>query len=203
MYKYFTPTGIWNSGVDSPEGIKYIKTGAKVRKKIFVGFDDGPKAVKYYDETTHRVENSRNFHFYKTPPQSEGEMEREQQIDTEVYKNMETNINKGEQSREEPLWWSKRSIQRPDYQLMNDSLMMYDPAPKLVGLALDPEKGQNVMSADEVINTAFNMTNIAFEDPQSLKEAKELEEWPEWELAIWSEVDQLNQRSTWDPYGSS
>jgi len=109
---------------------------------------------------------------------------------------METNINKREQSREEPLWQSKRSIQR-DYQLMNDPLMMYDPAPELAGLALDPEEGQNVMSADEVINTAFNMTNIASEDPQSLKEAKESEKWPELKPAIQSELDQSNQRSTW------
>ncbi|CAG8658362.1 15291_t:CDS:1, partial [Acaulospora colombiana] len=39
------------------------KLSPRARKAIFVGFDDGPRAVRYYDPETRKVRSSRNFTF--------------------------------------------------------------------------------------------------------------------------------------------
>ena len=53
------------------------KLEPKSIKQIFVGFEDGPKAIKYYDTATHCVKFSHNYNFYTTNPpiQFEGEEE--------------------------------------------------------------------------------------------------------------------------------
>jgi hypothetical protein len=48
-----------------------------------------------------------------------------------------------------------------------------------------------------LINATLNVANLASEDPQSLTEARESPDWPEWEKAIHIELDQLNYRKTW------
>ena len=86
---------------------------------------------------------------------------------------------------------------QPNYEVLNDPFLAFDPAPELASLACDPEEGHHNLSSDEVINAAFNKANLASEDPQSLKEARESAEWTEWEEAIHSELDQLKQKETW------
>ena len=39
------------------------KLDPRAEKHIFVGYADGPKAIRYYDRKTHRVKISRNFLF--------------------------------------------------------------------------------------------------------------------------------------------
>jgi len=45
----------------------WSKLDLKSIKQIFVGFEDGPKAIEYYNTRTHRVKMSRNYSFAKEP----------------------------------------------------------------------------------------------------------------------------------------
>ena len=53
------------------------------------------------------------------------------------------------------------------------------------------------MSSDKVINAILNVANLASENPQTLTEARESPNWLEWEKAIQTELDQLQQKNTW------
>lgn len=79
---------------------------------------------------------------------------------------------------------------------LNDPFLNFDPAPKLAALAQDLEEGHHISLSDELINATFNKANLISDDPQSLKEARESPEWPGWEKAIQTELDQLKQRNT-------
>ncbi|RKF58808.1 hypothetical protein OnM2_065049, partial [Erysiphe neolycopersici] len=45
------------------EEITKPKIEPKARKVIFTGFEDGPKAIRYYDENSRKIRVSRNFKF--------------------------------------------------------------------------------------------------------------------------------------------
>ena len=49
-----------------------------------------------------------------------------------------------------------------------------------------------------MIHTALNQSGLAPVNPVTLKEAKDSDEWPEWEKAIATEVDQLREMGTWE-----
>jgi hypothetical protein len=171
------------------------KLEPKSIKQIFVGFEDGPKAIKYYDTATHHVKTSRNYNFYTTNPPVQ--FEGEEEVEPEQI-GMEPLTKKRKHPMDEDPDVSPRRSTRPrtqhDYAMLNDLFLVFDPAPELAALACDPEEGCHIMSSDELINAALN---VASEDPQSLTEARESPDWPEWEKAIHIELDQLNQRKTW------
>src|ERR1700761_512114 len=50
------------------EGDKPSKILAKSSKHIFVGFNNGPKAIKYWDKSSRQIKVSRNFIFSETKP---------------------------------------------------------------------------------------------------------------------------------------
>jgi len=45
--------------------------------------------------------------------------------------------------------------------------------------------------------TTYQAT-LGTEDPKTVNEAKQLDDWPEWEKAIKAELDQLNNLGTWE-----
>ena len=49
------------------------KMESKLRQRVFVGYNDGSKSVKYYNAETHKILTSRNFRFLsltdETPPE--------------------------------------------------------------------------------------------------------------------------------------
>ena len=49
------------------EGVSINKLNAKSEKLTFVGFLDGPRAVRFYDTRTRSVKTSHNFRFLKDP----------------------------------------------------------------------------------------------------------------------------------------
>jgi hypothetical protein len=42
----------------------------KSKRQIYVGFDDGMKAVKYYNAETHKILTSCNFQHLNSPPET-------------------------------------------------------------------------------------------------------------------------------------
>jgi len=60
------------------EGTHISKLEARSEKQIFVGFEDGPNAIKYYNTKTRQVKITHNFRFphidTEEPPRFEGEL---------------------------------------------------------------------------------------------------------------------------------
>jgi hypothetical protein len=68
--EFGTPVSILHQGVGRD------KLDPRGDIHIFVGFEDGPPAIRYFDITTQQVKISRNYHFLPltdNPPQFEGE----------------------------------------------------------------------------------------------------------------------------------
>jgi len=70
------------------------KLEPKSFKQIFVGFEDGPKAIKYYDKNTHHIKTSRNYCFSGSPVQFEGEDEGEQIVTGTINNTTQNNKRK-------------------------------------------------------------------------------------------------------------
>ena len=60
----------------------------------------------------------------------------------------------------------------------------------------DCEKSASTAAA--MIYTAFTEMNISGKDPKLLKEAMNSPKWPEWEKAIWTELETLQRMGTWE-----
>jgi len=175
------------------------KLKPKSFEQIFVGFEDGPKAIKYYDKGTHHIKTSRNYYFSESPVQFEGE-DKGEQIVTGIINNTAQNNKRKRPKDDDPnktLQQSNRPRIQQDDRSLDDPFLTFDPALELASLACDPEEGHHIISSGKLINAAFNKANIASEDPRSLQEARESPEWPDWEKAIQNELDQLIQRNTW------
>jgi Reverse transcriptase (RNA-dependent DNA polymerase) len=81
---------------------------------------------------------------------------------------------------------------------LDDPLLAYDLSPELMALASEnPEEELWVNSPNEVVSAVIDCTNLASEDPQSLAEARNTSEWPEWEKAVQIELQQLKDRQMW------
>jgi hypothetical protein len=172
------------------EQLNISKLKPKSVRQIFVGFENRPKVIKYYDSAIHYVKISCNYTFYSadTPIQLEEE-KKSKSIDTESL------TKKRKRPDEDGGHLFPRQSTRPrvehNYASLHDPFQTFNSAPELVALACDPEEGHPVMSSDKIINATLNVANLTFEDPQTLSEARKSPEWPKWEKAILSELDQL------------
>ena len=61
----------------------------------------------------------------------------------------------------------------------------------------EEEKDSPITTA-EAIYLAYNDSSLAPDDPLTLREAKALPDWPEWEKAIQVELNQLAEMKTWE-----
>jgi hypothetical protein len=143
----------------------WSKLNPKSIKQIFVGFEDGPKAIKYYDMRTHCVKTSHNYSFAKEPVHIQGEQKGEQETG-DVQKNKEKEHPRD--NLEISPWRSTRPRIQCDYNLLNDPYDAFDPAPELAALACDPDEGQPIFTPEQVINYAFK----AADEPLTLKRGK-------------------------------
>ena len=171
---------------------------------MFVGFIDGPRAIKYYNACTRHVGTTQNFHFANTPPniQFEGEDQLDQpdqptidQIDPSV----EYTQRKRPNDYPSPIERNLQPRKRVNYRLLDKPPLAYDPSLELMALAQsDPEEESVIFSPNEVIGAILDRPNLASEDPQSLAEVRKSSEWPEWENSIQIELQQLADRQTWN-----
>jgi len=184
----------------------------KSDKHIFVGFADGPKAIKYYDASTRKVKMTRNYRFLKNAPvlQREGENGSkgtqaptgpvDAQTPEAKAAPTESDANRNEGSSKRPrseseteTRKSKRQTIRHDYRELND------PEPEWA--YLDRESGYTDDELNEIddillLNAASGGHNA--DDPKTLREAQESPEWPQWEEAIKAELTQLHSMGTWE-----
>ena len=164
----------------------------KSHRRAYVGYDEGLKSVKYYNAETKMILTSRNYKFLipsnSSPPkillidpgpespQLEGEHKEtsrtEQPIDNDLHEN-------GQPSEQEMRPTRVPRGPRMDYKYLND------PFPD-----------------EEEAEMAYVVKVDAPEIPPSdkcrdLRQARKSLEWPKWEKAIQSELDQLDRMGTW------
>jgi hypothetical protein len=60
------------------------------------------------------------------------------------------------------------------------------------------EESDSPITATEAIYLAYNDLRLVPDDPLTLREAKALPDWPEWEKAIQVELNQLAEMKTWE-----
>ena len=175
----------------------------KSKWRIYVGFDDGAGAVKYYNAETRNVLTSRNFKQI-TPPQNdpipeniditpdswlEGESDGDAPptgitgtdditpiLEPGNSRKRKRNLLEGDIDINAP--WKTHGI-RIDYK------NLHDPYP-------EEENEDNFLTMEEVYAI------IAGDELMSLKDTKNSPDWPEWEIAIQAELDLLKEKRTWE-----
>jgi len=209
-----TPYQLWN---DRKPNVAHLREfgapvwvllqGQKVQRKMlpksqrraYVGYDEGSKSIKYYNAAMRNILTSRNYRFLSreqpSPPEEigiepgtplegeqgppyEGELEDgirsaapDARTDNPRKRNTQTNIDPREPRK-------TRGV-RKDYRYL------HDPFPD------EKEAGMLCIAKEQVF------TVIPGDDCHSLKEARESPDWPEWEKAIQTELEQLRQMGTW------
>ena len=167
------------------------KLDARGNIHLFVGFEDGPDAILYFDVSTRQVKVSRNYHFLpkSNSPRFEGECLEEGESLWETPDTSESEPEKEKDNTPLTIRIPKRTIieeeNEPEIQSKRQKTSQ-------------PYVSQEASLYAEMVYAAFNETGLASENPKTLKEAKESPDWPQWQKAIEIELDQLQQMGTWD-----
>ena len=161
---------------------------------VFVGFEDGPRAIRYFDIKTKQVKITRNYHFLlncEHPPRFEGETLGE----NESLWDLSGEAHDVDERRDPPL-----TIHIPKRPIANvvEEDDEDDVRPRKRQKSIYPYTNPQVSFHAEMIYTAFNQSGIAPVNPMTLQEAQDSDEWPEWEKAIATELEQLRDMGTWD-----
>ena len=76
-----------------------------------------------------------------------------------------------------------RKHPRLDYDLLNEPIF-------------PDETGDEILPPGETTNAAYD-ASFGGDEPKTLQKAKEIPDWPQWEIAIKSELNQLTEMGTW------
>ena len=165
---------------------------SKSRRRVFVGYDDGSKSVKYYNAETCKILTSWNYHFLsltddETPPEpiaitpdAPGEGEPKGSTQPQSGNNSDSLKQKCTKEEEPQNQRRTRGIQIDYHYLQN-------PFPD------EEDKANATASSPDEETFAI----IARDEHTSLKDAKQSEDWPEWEKAVQVELTQLQHMGTW------
>ena len=171
----------------------------KSQRKAYVGYNEGSKSIMYYNAATRNILTSRNFRFLSkadpSPPEELGielsaplegengplcEGEREDSTRSATQKTSTDNPRKRKaETIIDPREPRRTRGVRKDYRYL------HNPFPD------EKEAGMLCIAKEQ----AF--TVIPGDDCHSLKEARESPDWPEWEKAIQTELEQLRRMGTW------
>lgn len=198
LREFGTPVWVLLQGQNRPN-----KLQPKSSKRLFLGYDDGSKAIKYFNSETRRIMTSRNFRFLTPPSESPPEPMAIILHDAQVEGEREGNALRSNGSNEGAIGEKrKRNVsdiggeEGPPRKLRDKARINYrylnDPFP-------DEEKTNEVVfSSAEIMYNAFAERPLANDQPKTLQEAKRSPEWPEWEKAIKTELEQLKKMGTWE-----
>jgi transposase InsO family protein len=158
---------------------------------IFLGFEDGPKAIRYYDVKTKQVKISRNYHFLpnaENPPHFEGE---QLEDDEELWEPRDLESDKGKDKEKNDAPLMIRIPKRANVSLESDEESEEErPSKRHKTKSSEPYVSAERSLYANVIYAAFNET--------TMKEARESAEWPQWKEAMETELNQLRQMGTWE-----
>ena len=207
------------------EGVKLSKLEPKSKKVTFVGFEDGPKAIRFFDAVKRKIGVSRNFIFAEKEPEeaewvssSRGCIEKECEQQPSEQQPSETQREEAGEADKEPTREevlipsflpalekitprrSARAATNHNYRHLNNPNSRAKPAPRTFG---NPAPALEPIDDEQQVNYA--QTSVSFitqeieprDVPRTLAEAKASPEWPEWEKAIKAEMDILGEMGTW------
>jgi hypothetical protein len=175
------------------------KLAPKSKPYLFLGYDDGSSSVKYYNAETRAVHTSRNYRFLTNlPPRAsdpepilvaplpacphEGECDETPQ-QTEGHKRWlsEDSEEQIQINEDQPLQRKLRTKAPVNYRYLNDPF---------------PDEVDNDEAHQAYATMAYHAI-LGSDDPQTVGEAKNLPDWPEWEKSIRVELEQLERFGTW------
>ena len=196
LREFGTPVWILSEGPSVPR-----KMLPKSVEKLFIGFDDAARAVKYFSKDSRKVLISRNFRFIKpsiTLP-----------TDTGLTHPID-DAREGEAAR-----GVHDKIPGPDTMRIDSLPSRKRPADedgdvnprKTRGVKIDFKRLDNPFSDNEEDEDAMIAIQMIYDEsyyaaandaPLNLKEAKKSEDWDEWESGIRAELEQLEAMGTWE-----
>jgi hypothetical protein len=187
----------------------------KSKRQIYVGFDDGAKAVKYYSAETRKILTSRNFRHLNPPPetppepiiiapspQHEGESGERDDMPLPGAKESGAKESDGLNQNPKPKTRKRKRREEP----IDMDIDMNAPR-KTRGIRTnyknlhrteyveDPfeeEDEEEIFLSSEEIYAI-----IAGDELNSLAEAKRSPDWPEWQKSIKEELSVLKDMGTW------
>ena len=191
-----------------------------MKKVTFVGFEDGPKAIRFFDAAKRQIGVSRNFIFAEKEPEeaewvssSRGCIEEEceqQPSETQRESAGEADMEPTREEVSVPSFLpaldkimprrSARAATDHNYCRLDNPNSRAKPVPRTFGNpapVLEPiDDGQQANYAQT--NVSFITQEIEPRNvPRTLTEAKASPEWPEWEKAIKTKMDILGEMGTW------
>jgi hypothetical protein len=196
----------------------------KSKRRAYVGYEEGPQAVQYYNAETRKVLTSRNYQFLSPPKgtpspeaivvapdaQCEGELgdgalptsgdPQDAQLtgDTPqgVHPTRDSGDPQGVQLGQSPE--ASDSLKRKRDREDEGTLDPAEEPRKTRGIRKDYRYLNDPYSYKEhQVNAAQAEAMLGGGDPKSLKEARDSPDWPEWERAVQSELNQLLDTRTW------
>lgn len=209
------------------------KLDSKASKHIFVGFEDGPRAIRYYDVHTKRVKISRNAFFIEDIIDERNEIPflPQERVRSDLPNSdaptssdapIEGEHSDGNQAPSlTPLIPSTipRFEELPDIAVPSTPAQSTPPAADLPkrstrtrteinykhaneGPMFKPRKPSDRSDNPDSVHLVFAMQAAeemanAFSAPDSLREAKNSDEWIHWERAIQAEYTLLIEKGTW------
>jgi hypothetical protein len=185
----------------------------KSKRQIYVGFDDGSKAVKYYNAETRKILTSRNFKHLtltkrdKTPEpititpnarpegESSGGLER---VMPRLGITDNDEMDCDDLTRDPII---TRNLE-PNKTRKRKNEDAFEPR-KTRGIRTDYKRLQNpflVEEDDEINSLASDEIHavIAGDELGNLREAEESPDWPEWKKAMREEMELLKEKGTWE-----
>jgi len=180
--------------------------GQSIQKKMlpksqccaYVGYDDGSKAIKYYNAATKNILLSRNFRFLmlseptppediiiENPPEDQGE---------------NSPLCKGEVDSS-TCSGAKNQTTIPQKRTAESNIDPREPR-RMRGILLDYKYLNDPFPDEEEAGIASVAKEEAFmvlpdDDCKNISEAKASPEWLDWERAMQTELDQLKRMGTW------
>ena len=193
------------------------KLTPKSKKMVFVGFMEGPRAVRYWDKERRAIKVSRNFAFSENEeleelqvmevPGLEAEGENPQVSASKITpdttgKTQETsagfihdNLN---QTNEQNSWNLHARSTKIDYRQMNDPLRKLITRKALDTPKINESPNDSASLAIKQIILEKEFGFLVKEDcPKTVKEALDSEEGEHWKKAMEEEVENLKEIKTW------
>ena len=200
------------------EGENVSKLAPRSKRMKFMGFEDGQRAVRYYDPEKRSIKVSRNIVFNENTRESGDNVDlpniskEGEKLDKETLSENEDsppkmatekpNLENDTGTDAGPRRMVTRSI-RVDYEKLNDPLLNpRKPRPSISVRSQPENETEEPTTHESYIAYAFasivaEEIGLAEKDPANIREAENAPDWEEWKKAMDDEINQLNERKTW------